>query len=124
VHSGRQRWQLFDLVAEAQRRGWTACDYTVVQNASAARSNPKHKTQYHVRNQCAFWLVLRNGPACHGARATSQARADVCGVRQTPSRRGDRMPRRTTAPAARRSIAGALVALDDSDVTAALRYAG
>lgn len=66
VHSGRQQWQLLELVGEAQRRGWTACDYTVVQNGTGARRDPKHNSRYHVRNQWAFWLVLRNGPACHG----------------------------------------------------------
>jgi len=57
---------VFELVAEAQRRGWTAGDYTIVQNTSGARRDPKHKAKYHVRNQWAFWLVLRHGPACHG----------------------------------------------------------
>lgn len=67
VHSGRQQWQVLNFVCEAQRRGWTACDYTIVQNATGARKDPKHKAKYHVRNQWAFWIVLRNGPACHGA---------------------------------------------------------
>jgi hypothetical protein len=44
----------------------TACDYTIVQNATGARKDPKHKVKYHVRNQWAFWIVLRNGPACYG----------------------------------------------------------
>jgi hypothetical protein len=81
VHCGRQQWQVFQFVAEAQRRGWTACDYTVVQNGSGARRDPKHKTQDHVRNQWAFWIVLRHGPACHGPgrRLQHQLTCVVCG---------------------------------------------
>jgi len=66
VHSARQQWQVLNFVCEAQRRGWTACDYTIVQNATGARKDPKHKAKYHVRNQWAFWIVLRNGSACRG----------------------------------------------------------
>jgi len=82
VHSGRQQWQVFELVAEAQRRGWTACDYTVVQNGTGARRDPKHNAKYHVRNQWAFWLVLRNGSACHGPpgrRLKHELTCVVCG---------------------------------------------
>jgi hypothetical protein len=81
VHTGQKRWQLFDLVAEAQSAGWTACDYTVVQNGTAARSDPKHNNKWHVRNQWAFWLVLRNGPACHGLgrRLKRELTCEVCG---------------------------------------------
>ncbi len=90
VHSGRQQWQVFELVADAQRRGWTACDYTVVQNGTGARRDPKHNAKYHVRNQWAFWIVLRRGSACHdpGRRLKHDLTCEVCGQTFT-ARRSD-----------------------------------
>jgi hypothetical protein len=81
VHEGRQRWQVHQLVELAQRRGWTACDYTIVQNGAGRRCDPKHASRYHVRNQWAFWVVLRHGPACHrpGQRLKHQLVCQVCG---------------------------------------------
>jgi hypothetical protein len=65
VHSQRYRWQVFELVAEAQRRAWTACQPRVVLNP-APPPIAGIKRQVHTRNNVAWWIVLRNGPACHG----------------------------------------------------------
>jgi len=101
VHSGRQQWQVMNFVCEAQRRGWTACDYTIVQNATGVRKDPKHKAKYHVRNQWAFWIVLRNGPACHGPGRRSST-SWCARPAANPFGRVDRTPGRTTTLAARR----------------------
>lgn len=65
VHNGRYQWQVFELIAEAHRQGWTACQPRVVFNPSLPPV-PGIKRQWHTRNNVAWWLVLRNGPACHG----------------------------------------------------------
>jgi hypothetical protein len=89
VHSGRQQWQVFEFVAEAQRRNWTACDYRIVWSPKKG-PDPKHKRQYHSRNQWSFWIVLRNGLACRGP-GIQLTRAVICVVcgRTFAARRSD-----------------------------------
>lgn len=65
VHSQRFRWQVFALVGEAQRRGWTACQPRALFNPAPPPIPGVHR-QYHSRNDVAYWLVLRNGPSCCG----------------------------------------------------------
>jgi hypothetical protein len=65
VHAGARQWQCDVLRAIASSRGWTACDRKMVHKPLAGR-DPKHKVKYHAGEQLAEWIVLRNGPACHG----------------------------------------------------------
>ena len=65
VHSSRYRWQVFELVASATRRGWTPCQPRVLLNPNPAPV-PGVRRQYHTRNNVAWWIVLRNGTQCHG----------------------------------------------------------
>jgi len=86
VHSGRQQWQVLELVAEAQRRGWTACDYSLIW--SAKKVDPKHRNRFHVRNQWVYWLVFRHGPACRGSgvRLKHELICTVCGAKFAAAR--------------------------------------
>jgi hypothetical protein len=65
VHSSRYRWQVFTLVAEAQARGWTACQPRALVNP-APTPIPGVRHQRHTRNNVVYWIVLRNGPSCVG----------------------------------------------------------
>lgn len=82
VHPGRRQWQDFALVAEARRRGWTACDRAIVRNMHSRLSDDKHKAKYHTRNEWAEWLCFRNGPSCAGPgqRLKHKLTCGVCGV--------------------------------------------
>lgn len=91
VHSGRYQWQVYELVAESQRRGWTACQRKIVPNAALGRiRDQQHKWKYHTRNECAEWIVLRNGPACHGPgrRLKHEFNCTMCGAKFS-ARRAD-----------------------------------
>ena len=72
---------MLELVAEAQRRRWTACQYAIVQNRDGARPDAKHRRRYHVSSPIAYWLVLRNGPSCHGPgrRLKHELVCEACG---------------------------------------------
>ena len=98
VHNGRQQWQVFAFVSEAQRRGWTACDYSLVWRPNPG-DDPKHRRKYHARNAWAWWIVLRHGPICHGpgVRLQHELTCQGCG-RTFPSRRADTV---TCSPACR-----------------------
>lgn len=80
VHAQRQQWQAFTFVPEAQARGWTACDYTIVIRPTPT-PDPKHKHAYHLRKAHSFWIVLRHGPSCRGPgkRLQYEFTCHVCG---------------------------------------------
>jgi hypothetical protein len=82
VHSSRYQWQVFALVAEAQRRGWTACQPRVCFNP-APTPIPGIRHQRHTRNDVAYWIVLRNGPSCIGPGRLVRHRR-ICEVCETP----------------------------------------
>jgi hypothetical protein len=74
VHNGRQRLAFVDFVISARALGWTVCDYDVSLRPSAL-IDPKWVRELHVRKSWAFWVVVRNGPACQGP---GQHRMHVC----------------------------------------------
>lgn len=98
VHNGRQRLAFVDFVIAARALDWTVCDYDVGMRPSSL-IDPKWVRELHVRKSWAYWVVVRNGPACHGP---GQLRMHVCpGCRMPfrPSRRdavtcGDRCQKR------------------------------
>jgi hypothetical protein len=63
VHDERRQWTFVDLVLAARVAGFTSCDYAVKPHSSP--TDPKWKNAFHLRSP-TFWLVLRNGPSCHG----------------------------------------------------------
>jgi hypothetical protein len=91
VHAGMRQWQCDVLRAVASGRGWTACDRKIVHKPPAGR-DPKHKVKYHAGEQLAEWIVLRNGPACHGPgrRLKYELKCIVCGTTFSARRSGAR----------------------------------
>jgi len=103
VHSGRQQWQVLNFVYEAQRRGWTACDYTIVQDVTGARKDPKHKAKYHVRTTGPSGSCCATGPPAMHLDAVSSTNWCTRPA-ASPFGRAGRTPGRTTALATRRYV--------------------
>jgi hypothetical protein len=82
VHNGRYRWQVYELVAEAQRRGWTACQRKIVSNSRLGRiRDQQHKRQWSQR-QWPVWRTQRHFGEHKGNTLLQVARTDPDYVRR------------------------------------------
>jgi hypothetical protein len=86
VHNGRQRLAFVDFVIAARALDWTVCDYDVAVRPSAI-VDPKWVHQLHVRKSWAFWIVVRNGSACHGPGQLRMHICPGCGLPFRPKRK-------------------------------------
>lgn len=74
VHNARQQLHFVEFVNTARQLGWTVCDYDIAMRSSSIVDS-KWIRELHVRKSWAFWIVIRNGPACHGP---GRARLHIC----------------------------------------------